>query len=184
MQKGTTIPRSQNEELGFFDLIDTRHSVRAYRNATLPDYIVDKILTAATKAPSAKNLQSYMIFVIQKKEDKKRLVTATHEQNFIEAASAILIFCADLNSAKVAGVRGTKLYCIQDATIACTYSQLAAHALGLSSVWVGSFDENLVRRMFSIDKNLRPVSILVVGFADEEPERRSRKSPSEIIQRI
>jgi nitroreductase len=36
------------------------------------------------------------------------------------------------------------LYCIQDATIACTYAMLAATALGLSTVWVGAFDEKIV----------------------------------------
>ncbi|MDE1829959.1 MAG: nitroreductase family protein [Thaumarchaeota archaeon] len=185
MQKGTTsYLRSHNEKMNFFDLIATRHSVRAYEDKKLQDDMVDKILSAANKAPSAKNLQSYRIFVVQKKEDKKKLVTATHDQDFIEDASIVLIFCADLISAKEAGVRGLELYCIQDATIACTYSQLAVHALGLSSVWVGSFDEEMVRRLFSIDRNFKPVSMLVVGFPDEEPEKRSRKSLNEISQRI
>ncbi len=185
MQKGATShPKSSNEESNFFDLIDTRHSIRAYKDKALPDDTVDKILSAANKAPSAKNLQSYRIFVVQKKEDKKKLMTAAHDQDFIERASVVLIFCADLNSAKDAGIRGIELYSIQDATIACTYSQLAAHALGLSSVWVGSFDENMVHKLFPIDKNFKPVSMLIVGFADEEPERTARKSLNELSQRI
>lgn len=185
MQKGTiSYQNSPNGKLNFFDLIDTRHSVRAYQHKALPDDMVDKILYAANRAPSAKNLQSYRIFVVEKKDDKKKLVMATHDQNFIEDASVVLIFCADLTSAKVAGMRGLELYCIQDATIACTYSQLAAHALGLSTVWVGSFDETAVHRFFPIDRNFRPVSMLVIGFADEEPEHRSRKSLNEIAQRI
>ncbi len=185
MQKGATSdPKPSNEGLNFFNLIDTRHSIRAYKDKILPDDIVDKILSAANKAPSAKNLQSYKIFVVRKKEDKKKLVSAAHDQDFIEHASVVLIFCADLNSGKEAGIRGVELYCIQDATIACTYSQLAVHALGLSSVWVGSFDENMVHEFFSIDRNFKPVAILIVGFADEVPERRGRKSLNEISQRI
>lgn len=176
--------RSSNEKLNFFDLIGTRHSIRAYKGEALNDDIVDKILSAANSAPSARNLQSYKIFVVQKKEDKKKLASATHDQNFVEDASVILIFCADLTSAKSCGIRGVELYCIQDATIACTYSQLAAHALGLSSVWVGSFDEEMIYRLFSIDSNFKPVSMLVIGFPDEEPEKRSRKSLNEISQRV
>ncbi len=185
MQKGT-VPqqRSPNEKLNFFNLIATRHSVRAYEDRRLPDDIIDKILSAANSAPSAKNLQSYRIFVVQKKEDKKKLVTATHDQSFIEDASVVFIFCADLVSARMAGVRGVELYCIQDATIACTYAQLAAEALGLSSVWVGSFEEEMVHKIFSIDRNFKPVAMLVVGFPDEEPEKRSRKHLNEISQRI
>src|SRR5574337_2207193 len=165
MQKGRNLyKRSSNEEMNFFDLVATRHSVRAYQDETLSDDIIDKILSAANSAPSARNLQSYRIFVVQKKEDKKKLVIATHDQNFIEDASMILIFCADLISAKACGIRGVELYCIQDAAIACTYSQLAVHALGLSSVWVGSFDEEMVHRFFSIGDNFKPLSMLVIGF--------------------
>lgn len=173
-----------NKKIDFFDLIANRHSVRAYKDVPVQEDIVDKILSAANNAPSARNLQSYKIFVVQKKEDRKRLVLATHEQNFIENASFVLIFCVDLDSAKECGHRGVELYGIQDATIACTYSQLAAHALGLGSVWVGSFDEEKVHSLFSIDRNFKPVSMLVIGIADEEPERRDRKSLDKISQRI
>lgn len=185
MQKETrSYKRSSNEKVDFFDLVANRHSVRAYKNEVLPDNMVVKILSAANRAPSARNLQSYKIFVVLKKEDKKKLVIATHDQNFIEDASIVLIFCADLISAKACGIRGTELYCIQDATIACTYSQLATHALGLSSVWIGSFDEEMIHRFFSIDSNFKPVSMLAIGFPDEEPEKTNRKSLNEISQRI
>jgi len=183
MQKTSWYQRS-NKKTDFFDMIANRHSVRAYKDLPVQDDIVDKILSAANMAPSARNLQSYKIFVVQKKEDRKRLVLATHEQNFIENASLVLIFCTDLDSAKECGPRGTELYGIQDATIACTYSQLAARALGLGSVWVGSFDEEKVHSLFSIGRNFKPVSMLVIGIAGEEPEVRGRKSLDKIIQRI
>ena len=36
-------------------------------------------------------------------------------------------------------------FSIQDATLAAAYSQLAASALGLSSIWIGMFDEEKVK---------------------------------------
>ena len=172
MQKGKiSYQYPTGRKKNFFDMIETRHSVRAYQDKRLPETIIDKILSSANRAPSAKNLQSYRIFVVERKEDKKKLVVATYDQSFVGDASVILIFCADLNSAKAEGARGLELYAIQDATIACTYSQLAVHALGLSSVWVGSFDEMAVHRLFPIDNNFKPVAMLVIGFADEEPEK-------------
>jgi len=39
------------------------------------------------------------------------------------------------------------LYCVQDATLAAAYAQLAATALGLATCWVGAFDEAAVRRV-------------------------------------
>jgi nitroreductase len=174
-----------SNKIDFIELISTRHSVRIFKERVLSNEIIEKILMAANKAPSAGNLQSYKIFIVTKKEDKKKLAVAAHEQNFIEKASAIFIFCADPdNVSKEYGTRGKELYCIQDATIACSYSRLAAHSLGLSSVWVGSFDEKKVVKSFSIQNDLKPVAMLVMGFADEEPEITNRKSLNEISQRV
>ncbi len=62
-------------------------------------------------------------------------------------APAVLVFGTDAErSAEQYGERGSHLYSIQDATIACTCAALASAALGLGSVFVGSFDEERVRR--------------------------------------
>jgi nitroreductase len=167
--------------MSFFDLITSRHSVRAFKEQKMPDESIKKILSASTTAASAGNLQSYQIFVITKKDLKKRLVSAAHDQSFIEDASAVFVFCADPKSAaKEYGKRGEELYALQDATIACTYAQLAAHSLGLGSVWVGSFDEESVSQILDIPSSLRPIALLVVGFTAEKPEITPRKPLSEI----
>lgn len=185
MQKGRAVyRRSQPEKMDFFELISTRHSVRAFNDEPINEDVVEKILSAANSAPSARNLQSYKIFVVQKIKDKKSLILAAHDQGFIGEASVILIFCTDLASAKSCGARGENLYSIQDATIACAYAQLAVHALGFSSVWVGSFDEEKIHELFQIGSNFRPVSMLVIGFPREEPEKKGRKTLSDLSQRI
>jgi len=174
-----------SDKTSFFELISTRHSVRTFKESVLSDEIIKKILMAANKAPSAGNLQSYKIFIVTKTDDKKKLAIAAHEQDFIEKASTILVFCADpITVSAEYGTRGKELFCIQDATIACSYSQLAAQSLGLSSVWVGSFDEKKVTRSLSIPDDLKPVAMLIIGFADEEPEITGRKPLNEISHRI
>lgn len=169
----------------FFNLISSRHSVRAFKNEIVSEEIIEKILNAANKADSAGNLQSYKIFVVTKKDDKRNLTTSAFDQKFIEDASILLVFCADLKtSAKEYGKRGEELFCIQDATIACCYSQLASQALDLSSVWVGSFDEQQVRNNLGLGHDLKPVAILVIGYPNEIPEITPRKSLNEISYRI
>lgn len=174
-----------SNKTSFFELISTRHSVRTFKKREASDEIIKKILMAANKAPSAGNLQSYKIFIVTKNEDKKKLTIAAHEQDFIAKASTIFVFCADPSTvSKEYGKRGKELFCIQDATIACSYSQLAAQSLGLSSVWIGSFDEKKVKQSLSIPDDLKPVAMLIIGFADEEPEITSRKPLNEISHRI
>jgi nitroreductase len=174
-----------SDKTSFFELISTRHSVRTFKEKELSDEIVKKIIMAANRAPSAGNLQSYKIFIITKNKDKKKLVIAAHEQDFIGKASIILVFCADpIAVSKEYGTRGKELFCIQDATIACSYSQLAAQSLGLSSVWIGSFDEKKVKQFLSISDDLKPVAMLIIGFVDEKPEITSRKPLNEISHKI
>jgi predicted oxidoreductase (fatty acid repression mutant protein) len=57
--------------MSFFDLISTRHSVRAFKDESISDDHIKKILEASTSATSAGNLQSYKIFIVTKKELKK-----------------------------------------------------------------------------------------------------------------
>jgi len=171
--------------MSFFDLISSRHSVRAFKEQKMSSDVIEKILVAATRASSAGNLQSYQIFVVSKKEDKKRLAAAAHGQSFIENSSAVFVFCADpAASASEYGKRGEDLYCIQDATIACSYAQLAAHSLGFSSVWVGSFVEDEVANILNLPSGLKAVAMLVVGMPAEKPEITTRRSLSEITHVI
>jgi len=171
--------------MSFFDLIASRHSIRAFDGRNIADGVIQKIANAATKAASAGNLQSYQIFIITKDEYKNKLASAAHEQAFIGDASCVFVFCADpQNAAQEYGKRGQELYCIQDATISCTYAQLAAHQLGLASVWVGSFDEEQVSKILGLAKTLRPIAMLVVGFAAESPESTPRKPLSKVIHML
>jgi nitroreductase len=55
-----------------------------------------------------------------------------------------------------------KKFSLQDATLAAAYSQLAAHALGLSSVWIGMIDEEKVKS--AIGTTYNPSSILCIGY--------------------
>lgn len=167
----------------FFDLIKNRHSIRSFKNDELSRDILEKILDSAIRAPSAGNLQSYKIFVITDESDKFNLSLAAHNQDFIKNAPVVLVFCADPTiSSKEYGKRGEELFCIQDATLACCYAQLATHVLGLSSVWVGAFDEDMVKQSINIDTSLKPTSLLVIGHAAEKPELTTRRSIREIVQ--
>lgn len=168
----------------FFNLISSRHSVRAFKNIPIPDEIIDAIVNTAVKGPSSGNLQSYQIFIVSKKTEKEKLAEAAHGQNYVKEAPIVMIFCADpIRCSTEYGSRGANLFSIQDATIACVYSQIAAHDFGLSSVWIGSFDEERVCDVLKIE-NLKPVAILPIGFANETPQITTRRPVDQIIHKI
>lgn len=168
----------------FLDLITSRHSIRAFKNIPIPEDMINTIINTAIKGPSAGNLQSYQIFIVSKTIEREKLVEAAHGQNYIREAPIVMIFCADpIQCSTEYGSRGEQLFSIQDATIACVYSQIIAHSLGLSSVWIGSFDDEKVCDILKIT-NLKPVAILPIGFANETPQITSRRPIDQIIHKI
>ena len=70
-------------------------------------------------------------------------------------------------------------FSIQDATLAASYSQLAASALGLSSIWIGMFDEEKVKEIIGTD--LRPTSMLCVGYPIKKRPAKQRRQLKELI---
>lgn len=170
--------------MDFFEVIEKRRSVRAYLSRDVEEDKLKKVLDAALQAPSAGNLQAYRIFLTKNPEMRERLAEASFGQQFVAEAPVVLVFCAlpEKSSARY-GKRGAELYCIQDATIAASYAQLAATALGLATCWVGAFDDDAVKKILALKKE-RPVAILPLGYAAETPRKPKREDFNSIIKNI
>lgn len=169
----------------FFDVIHSRHSIRAFTSQSIEPEKIQAILGAANRAPSAGNKQAYEIYAVTNHDVLCALRLAAYDQEFISQAPLALVFCANpARSAEKYGKRGESLYCVQDATIACAYAQLAATALGLASVWVGAFNDDSVRDAIRVGNKLLPVAILPIGSAGEEPRIRPRRSSRELVRWI
>jgi len=169
----------------FFEVINARQSIRAYQDQPIDPAAIQQILAAINRAPSAGNLQGYEVYLVTNRAVIQSLARSTNGQDFIAQVPLALVFCAHpARSAQRYRERGMTLYCVQDATIACAYAQLAVTALGLASVWVGAFDEDAVRQAINVGHDLRPVAFLPIGYAAEAPEHRSRRALMELVHRI
>jgi len=172
--------------MDFFGVVKQRRSIRAFKSAAVDENKLQRILECINQAPSAGNLQSYEVYLIRDAQKKgAALVKATLDQEFMASAPLALVFCAHGQRAVDRyGERGTQLYSVQDATIACTYAMLAATALGLSSVWVGKFDEAAVAELAGVPEGQRPVAVLPIGYAGETPQATSRRSLASLVHYI
>lgn len=174
--------RFNKTPMSFFEAVNRRHSIRTFATQAVDRQSMDAIFDAARLAPSAGDLQSYAILRIEGADAKSALAVAAHGQDFIATAPVVLVVLADTaRSARKYGERGSGLFCLQDATIAAAYVQLAAAALGLGSCWVGAFDEAAVARLLRAPPGLRPVAILPIGHAAESPARPPRRPLSELV---
>ena len=171
--------------MDFFEVVKMRQSIRAFQDKPIEPEQLRQILETINRAPSAGNLQGYEVYLVTHCDVLQALARSTNGQDFITQAPLALVFCAHpARSAQKYGQRGTTLYCVQDATIACAYAQLAVTALGLASVWVGAFSEDAVRSAIGVGPDLRPVAFLPIGYAAETPERRSRRTLAELVHRV
>lgn len=168
--------------MDFFQTVHARHSVRAFAKRPVEPEKLVALLEAASRAPSAGNLQAYEIYLVTQPAKLLALAQAAGNQDFIAQASLALVFCAHpARSARKYGERGRTLYCIQDATIAAAFALLATTALGLAGVWVGAFDDEAVRQAIGVLKSHVPVAILPVGYAAEVPEPTARRPLSDLV---
>jgi nitroreductase len=174
----------QGADMGFFEAIRRRRSIRAFRNTPLAPETLEKILEAANAAPSAGNLQAYEIYVVANARARTALVRAANDRFFIASAPLALVFCTHAERSARYGTRGAQLYTIQDATIACTFAMLAATALGLATVWVGAFNPEEVRAIIGAPPNTEPVAILPVGYAAEDPAPPGRRALDDLVHRV
>lgn len=168
----------------YFETVRHRHSVRRYLSERpVEEHQLHAILEMACAAPSAGDLQSYRIVVVRDKAQRERLAEAAEGQEFIAEAPVCIAFCADAGRAGARfGERGSRLYAIQDATIAAAYAQLAVVAAGLGSAWVGYFDQREVTRLLNLGPGLEPVALLSVGFPAELPEPTPRRLLRDIVE--
>jgi nitroreductase len=167
----------------FFEVVQRRQSVRQFKASPVEWGDLRNILESANRAPSAGNLQAYQIVVVKEAWERQLLARATGDQAHVAEAPVALVFCTDpKQSAKQYGARGEQLYCVQDATIACAYAQLAATALGLDSVWVGTvLEPEVVRLALGLGDSLWPIAILLIGHAAEVPARTPRRTLADLV---
>ena len=166
-----------------FRVMATRRSTRNFDTTHLVEqWKIDKILAAADTAPTAGNFQGFEVIYVKNNEIKKRLVEAANNQPYVNSP-VVLVFCMDPSRVKLKFQQEILAkFSLQDATLAAGYSQLAASALGLSSIWIGMFDEEKVKEI--IQTNLKPSSILCIGYPHQKRPPKSRRKLKELIRVI
>ena len=166
-----------------FRVMATRRSTRNFDTTRhIEEWKVEKILAAGDTAPSAGNFQGFKVVYVKNKEIKKRLVEAANNQPYVNAP-LVLVYCMDPSRVKMNfPSKILKKFSLQDATLAAAYSQLAASALGLSSIWIGMIDEEKVKEIIGTD--FQPSSILCIGYPHQKRPPKSRRKLKDLVHVI
>jgi F420 biosynthesis protein FbiB-like protein len=198
------------EVLDITQLVKSRRSIRHFKSARVPRNIINAILDLARWSPSAHNAQPWRLVVVDDDGVKKRLasemakawlsdmhkdgVSKDKAEKIVKVESweritkspVVIIACLTMKDMHTyPDKRRRKAEYIMAVQSVAAYIQtllLLAHNEGLGACWVCAplFCQNVVRKVLGLPKNIEPQAMIIMGYADEEPEPPPRKALNEI----
>lgn len=160
------------------ECIHTRRSVRKYEDREVPAEYLEEILAAAMTAPSACDQRPWHFVVATERELLDKIPDFSPHAKMVRQAPLGILVCADPSLEKC------KDYWVQDCSSATMNILTAVRALGLGAVWTGVYPrEDRVegfRAHMNVPENIVPFSFIVIGWPDEDQERKDRYDPSRV----
>ena len=190
-------------------LLESRRSVRRFRPETISNEVLERILLAATWAPSAHNRQPWRFVILQTEGSKAGFAGAMGEafkadllrdgvpledalsqversRQRITGASVAILLCLDLDEVDEypdpERQKAAHLMAVQGVALAGGHLLVAAHALGLGGVWMCAplFAENIVKETLALPVRWEPQALVLLGYPAKIPQVSSRKPLAEI----
>ena len=156
-----------------FDALAKRSSVRDYMNQPVPKDMLEKLVDAGRRAPSARAVEPWEFVVITERAMLDKLAGIISTGVFLkQAAACVVVFCQD-----------TKYY-LEDGSAATENILLAATDLGLGTCWIAGDKKEYcdeVSKLLSAPGHLKLISLVSVGWAVREPKQRKRRTLSEVL---
>lgn len=154
------------------ELIKSRRTVQQFEPRFVSWEKISRIIDAARHAPSSGNLQNWKCILIMEPDQKQQVAQACYDQLEIAQAGALIVVCNEVDKVeRYYGVRGERLYSIQNCAAAIQNMLLEAQSLGLGSRWIGGFDEEALKSQLGIPEDVRPQAIVAIGYAKEIPDK-------------
>ena len=155
------------------ETILSRRSIRQYSQTPITDAQLQQILAAAQAGPTAVNAQDWFFIVVRDKETLAKMAEINGQAaHMLPSADVGILVCGDKQRSHID-------YWVVDASIAAQNICLAAHALGLGAVWLGTWpQEHKVAgqaALFSLPEHVVPHSIIAIGNIAEDAMPRERK---------
>ncbi len=161
--------------MDFLELCKKRYSLRKYSNKVVPEDVLERIIEAARLAPSACNSQPWHFVVVRDSTKKAMLCeeafSGIYSMNKFakEAPVIIVVITEKMKFAAALGgmLRGTQ-YSLIDIGIACEHLILQAAQEGVGSCMLGWFDENAVKKILGLPKNVKIDLLISLGYPPED----------------
>lgn len=161
----------------FFELIESRRSIRKFRARPVEKEKIDRLIEAALRAPSSRDFRPWRFIVVDDPALLEKLSEAKpHGAAFLKNAALGIVVCGDPTASDV---------WVEDCAIASTFVHLAAHDLGLGSCWIQirkrdhspeKTADTFIKELLDIPEALSVASIIAAGYPDEAKSGHSKQS--------
>ena len=171
------------------EAIRTRRSVRRYKTTPIDDKALELVLEAAHWAPSWSNTQCWRFIVVRDDKVKKELATTVPKANrahdCVENAPVTIVVCAEIGKSGYLGGKfipdKNEWWYMFDAALAMQNLVLAAHSLGLGTLYTGWFDPEKAAGILGVPKGFTVVSMTPLGYPDLTPKTTPRRELSQTV---
>lgn len=147
--------------MDFTTAIKMRRSIRRYQENPIPESVIDEILGCAILAPTAKNVQPWLIGCVTDKKLLASIAEMLDYGKFVKDAEACFaVYCEKAEK-----------YYLEDGCAATMNIIYAAAGKGISTCWVAGDKKpyaDKVRKLMNVPENYTLVSLVSAGYAAEQ----------------
>jgi len=149
-----------------------RISVRQYSDQPITDEALHTILEAGMSGPSAVNARPWSFIVVRDPDMLNKMADGNgRAAEPLRGAALGILICGDLERA----FKAAPDYWVVDGSIAAQNMILAANALGIGSVWLGTWPQqnkiDAQKALFNLPEHIIPHSIIAFGYPKEESHK-------------
>jgi nitroreductase len=142
------------------EAIFSRRSIRKYdTEKQVSDKEMDILIRAGMQAPSAMNIQPWHFVVIKERNIIDQIPAFHTDASMLKYASLVIAVCGNIGE--------SPYFWDQDCSAATENILLAAHALGLGAVWLGTYPIedriNGTKKLLDIPDDIMPFSLISIG---------------------
>ena len=153
-------------------------TIKKYTNEAIAPDVLERILDAGIRAPSAKNRQPWRFIACTKDSVRAKIEHASFGQEHVGSAPVIIAACTTNTEYKMPN--GQNSYPI-DISMAVSFMMIQARAEKLGTCVVTTYNEAEIKDILTVPYSMRVVMLLLVGHPDENPILTKRKLRERVI---
>jgi nitroreductase len=168
-------------------LLNAHRSIRAFKPTPIANEVIESVCADAIAGGSSSgNLNSVSLILTRDEERKKRLYELHFKQAMVLQAPLVITFCADWHRTRTwLASRGARdnfnnflgyHVAAFDAMIVAQNVCLGFEAHGLGICYMGTTLHSMpeISELLELPETCTPVTTIVVGYCDENPNKRDR----------